>query len=105
MAGHGSSPTIRAVHVDETMLAEVRARFGAPTILEFEAGISERERDLMLGSGSGRRHDVTLFILNGDRLALIRKPRFGPGIWRTPGGGIEPGEDFVEGARREALEE
>jgi 8-oxo-dGTP pyrophosphatase MutT (NUDIX family) len=93
------------VHVDEAILAEVRARFGEPALLEFEAEISKRERDLMLWSGSRRRHDVTLFILNGDRLALIRKPHFEAGIWRTPGGGIKPGEDFVEGARREALEE
>ena len=50
-------------------------------------------------------HDVTLFILNGHRLALIRKPQFEPGIWRPPGGGIKAGEDFVEGVRREALEE
>jgi ADP-ribose pyrophosphatase YjhB (NUDIX family) len=48
---------------------------------------------------------VTLFILNGERLALIRKPQFEPGIWRPPGGGVKPGEDFVEGVTREALEE
>ena len=50
-------------------------------------------------------HDVTLFIFNGERLALIRKPQFEEGIWRPPGGGIKLGEDFVEGVRREALEE
>jgi 8-oxo-dGTP pyrophosphatase MutT (NUDIX family) len=94
------------VHVDETVLSSVRARFGTPTVLEFEGEISERERRLMLGSRDARRrHDVTLFILNGGRLALIRKPHFTPGVWRTPGGGIAPGEDFVAGARREALEE
>ncbi|MDX6474966.1 MAG: hypothetical protein QOH95_477, partial [Gaiellaceae bacterium] len=50
--------------------------------------------------------DVTLFILDpDDRIALIRKPHFAEGIWRPPGGGIKPGEDFVLGAKREALEE
>ena len=39
------------------------------------------------------------------RLALIRKPQFAEDIWRTPGGGIHPGEDFTTGAVREALEE
>jgi len=39
------------------------------------------------------------------RVALIRKPHFADGIWRPPGGGIKPGEDFVAGAVREALEE
>src|SRR5579872_3811572 len=51
------------------------------------------------------RHDVTLFVINGDRLALIRKPHFVAGVWRTPGGGIKPGEDFVAGVVREAREE
>ena len=27
------------------------------------------------------------------------------GVWRPPGGGVKPGEDFVEAVRREALEE
>jgi 8-oxo-dGTP pyrophosphatase MutT (NUDIX family) len=52
-----------------------------------------------------RSHDVTLFILNGRRLALIRKPMFPADIWRPPGGGVKPGEDFVEAVRREAFEE
>src|SRR3989442_1481306 len=52
-----------------------------------------------------RAHDVTLFIFNGERLALIRKHGFEPGIWRPPGGGVKPGEDFVAGVEREALEE
>ena len=52
-----------------------------------------------------RTHDVTLFITNGDRLALIRKPHFDEGIWRPPGGGIHPGEDVADGIVREALEE
>ena len=93
------------MHVDEKVLAPVRARFGAPTVIEFEGEISERERGVMLGSGTSRRHDVTLFVFNGDRLALIRKPHFDEGVWRTPGGGVKPGEDFVAGARREAIEE
>jgi ADP-ribose pyrophosphatase YjhB (NUDIX family) len=53
-----------------------------------------------------RRHDVTLIILDPSRrIALIRKPQFDEGVWRPPGGGVAPGEDFVAGAVREALEE
>jgi len=49
---------------------------------------------------------VTLFILDPSRrLALIRKPHFALDVWRPPGGGIKPGEDPTEAARREALEE
>jgi ADP-ribose pyrophosphatase YjhB (NUDIX family) len=94
------------VWVDETVLAEVRRRYGAPRKLRLEQEIDLAERELVLSSGhSGRRHDVTFFVGNAGRLALIRKPHFAPGLWRPPGGGIHPGEDFEAGALREAREE
>jgi 8-oxo-dGTP pyrophosphatase MutT (NUDIX family) len=91
-------------HVDESVLAPLRKRYGEPVRLEWEGEISEREHSLATYNPR-RSHDVTLFILNGERLALIRKHAFEPGIWRPPGGGVKPGEDFVEGVQREALEE
>jgi ADP-ribose pyrophosphatase YjhB (NUDIX family) len=92
------------VHVTEEILARLRERYGEPARLEWEGEVSEREH-AMATYNPKRMHDVTLFILNGERLALIRKPHFEPGIWRPPGGGIKEGEDFEDGARREALEE
>jgi ADP-ribose pyrophosphatase YjhB (NUDIX family) len=92
------------VHVDEAVLAPLRARFGEPVTLEWEGEISEREHSLATYNPR-RMHDVTLFIFNGDRLALIRKHGFEPRIWRPPGGGVKEGEDFVAGMHREALEE
>jgi len=92
------------VHVDEAVLAPLRARYGEPATLEWEGEISEREYSLATYNPD-RAHDVTLFIFNRERLALIRKHDFEPGIWRTPGGGVKPGEDFVAGVEREALEE
>jgi ADP-ribose pyrophosphatase YjhB (NUDIX family) len=103
----GSPPScssIDAVHVDETILAPIRARFGEPAVLRWEGEVSEHELALITYNAA-RRHDVTLFVFQSDRLALIRKPHFGPGIWRTPGGGVKPDEDFVAGVVREALEE
>jgi len=91
-------------HVDEAALAAVRERFGEPAVLRWEGEISEREWRLATYNPS-RTHDVTLLILNGARLALIRKPHFEQSIWRPPGGGIKPGEDVAAGAVREALEE
>ena len=88
----------------EAVLAPLRERFGEPALLEWEGEIDEREHALATYNPR-RMHDVTLFILNGERLALIRKPHFEPGIWRPPGGGIRAGEDFVAGVRREAFEE
>jgi len=92
------------VHVDDTVLAEVRRRFGEPAPLDWDSEVSDAEL-AMIVYNPDRRHDVTLFVFNGDRLALIRKPHFVEGIWRTPGGGIKPGEDFVAGVVREAREE
>jgi ADP-ribose pyrophosphatase YjhB (NUDIX family) len=92
-------------HVDDAVLASVRARLGTPVELPWEGEISEQEWAVATHNPT-RTHDVTLFILDPSRrLALIRKPPFAPGVWRPPGGGVEPGEDFVAGAVREALEE
>ena len=96
---------IGIVHVTDEVLAPLRARFGTPVDLEWAGEITDPEFALATYNPS-RRHDVTLFILDPDsRIALIRKPHFAAGIWRPPGGGVKPGEDFVLGAEREALEE
>ena len=93
------------MHVDEATLAPVRARFGAPAELRWDGEISDFEWAIATHNPA-RTHDVTLFILDPSRrLALIRKPHFAEDVWRPPGGGIHPGEDFVAGAVREALEE
>jgi ADP-ribose pyrophosphatase YjhB (NUDIX family) len=92
------------VHLTDQILAEVRARYGEPLRIEWTGDVSEREHALATYDPA-RMHDVTLFILNGERLALIRKPHFEEGIWRPPGGGIKPGEEPAAGAAREALEE
>jgi ADP-ribose pyrophosphatase YjhB (NUDIX family) len=92
-------------HVDEEMLRPLRERFGEPATLRWEGELSEPEWRLATHSPS-RTHDVTLFVLDpARRLALIRKPHFAEGVWRPPGGGIMRGEDFVAGAKREAVEE
>jgi ADP-ribose pyrophosphatase YjhB (NUDIX family) len=96
---------IGIVHVDERVLAPLRQRFGTPAELRWSGDITGAEYALATYNPS-RRHDVTLFILDStDRIALIRKPQFAEGVWRPPGGGVKPGEDFAAGAVREALEE
>jgi ADP-ribose pyrophosphatase YjhB (NUDIX family) len=92
--------------VDDDVLASVRRRFGVPRRLELVQEIGVEERELVLASGrAGRSHDVTFFVFNRGRLALIRKPHFAPGVWRPPGGGVHRGEEFQAGAAREAREE
>jgi 8-oxo-dGTP pyrophosphatase MutT (NUDIX family) len=92
------------VHVDEAVLARAREQYGEPALLDWDGEVSDPELAMILYSPA-RRHDVTLFVFNGERLALIRKPHFPEGLWRTPGGGIKPGEEFVAGVVREAREE
>jgi 8-oxo-dGTP pyrophosphatase MutT (NUDIX family) len=93
------------VHVTEAVLAPLRARYGSPALLEWRGEVSAEELALATYDPA-RTHDVTLFILGRDgRIALIRKPHFGPGVWRPPGGGIKRGEGFEAGATREAREE
>ncbi len=94
------------MHVDEAMLEEARRRYGTPRTLELELEISPDEAALVgRSTAKGRHHDVTFFVLSGERLALIQKPHYAAGLWRPPGGGLQPGEDFAEGTRREAREE
>ncbi len=53
-----------------------------------------------------RAHDVTLFIEGHDRrFALMAKHSYPPGLFRSPSGGLHPGEDFIAGALREGREE
>ncbi|HET8894659.1 MAG TPA: NUDIX hydrolase [Gaiellaceae bacterium] len=83
----------------------IDARFGTPALMSWDGDISGYEWEIATYNPQ-RTHDVTLFILDpARRIALIRKPPFDEGVWRPPGGGIRPGEDFADGAIREALEE
>jgi ADP-ribose pyrophosphatase YjhB (NUDIX family) len=93
------------VHVTEEVLGPVRARYGEPRVLEWSGEVTAEELALATYNPA-RTHDLTLFVLDPhDRIALIRKPHFAPGIWRPPGGGAKPGEGIAAAAEREALEE
>jgi 8-oxo-dGTP pyrophosphatase MutT (NUDIX family) len=92
------------MHLTDEVLAPIRARYGSPALLEWQGEVSAREFGIATYDPL-RTHDVTLFILNGSRLALIRKHPFPPDVWRPPGGGVKESEDFVAAVRREALEE
>jgi 8-oxo-dGTP pyrophosphatase MutT (NUDIX family)/N-acetylglutamate synthase-like GNAT family acetyltransferase len=53
-----------------------------------------------------RFHDVTMLIEGVDgRFALMSKHSYPPGVFRSPSGGVNPGEDIAAGALREAHEE
>ncbi len=92
------------MHLTDEVLAPLRERFGEPAQMEWVGDVTEAEWGVATYNPL-RTHDITLFIVRGDGLALIRKHLFPPDVWRPPGGGVKPGEDFVEAVTREALEE
>lgn len=95
-------------HVTEAVWGPAEALLGRPAERRWRCPIGEQEMDMVIRStrGQHRLHDVTLFIFNEKgQVALIRKHRYPPGGWRAPGGGITPGESFIQGACREAREE
>ncbi|HUV31711.1 MAG TPA: NUDIX hydrolase [Acidobacteriota bacterium] len=80
--------------------------YGVPGRASFAFEVSRREFDrIRFSQRNGRNHDVTLYIRKGDRLAVNAKPFYPPGLYRAPSGGLEPGEDFHDGIRREVTEE
>ncbi len=88
-------------------LSTIRARFGYPyhqwMTQEFdEAGWNLVQKSIL----QKRAHDVTMLIEGPDgRYAMMSKHSYPPGIYRSPSGGVHPGEDLAEGALREAREE
>jgi 8-oxo-dGTP pyrophosphatase MutT (NUDIX family) len=94
------------MYISSESIAEMERIHGSPeeVILQYE--MTPREFDMVRRSQKhGRSHDVTLFIINDSRIVVIKKPMYPPGAYRAPSGGINPGEDFTEGALREAYEE
>ncbi len=90
-------------------IEELERQFGVPAVLQVRCEISEPEFTMLRRSRKGvRSHDVTLFIFRdgayGDFVG-ISKHMFPEGIYRAPSGAVNPGEDFVTGAKREATEE
>ena len=80
--------------------------YGIPRSFSFRHEVSAGEIDMIIASQRNRRaHDITFFILEGEEIVAIAKHNYPPGIYRSPGGGLEPGESLEAGAGREAKEE
>jgi ADP-ribose pyrophosphatase YjhB (NUDIX family) len=94
------------MYVDAKLVEEIEAKLGKPQVLHLEQEIGDEELAFVrVTQKHGRAHDITMFIFNDDHLALIRKPMFQRPIFRAPSGGLNPGESFEDGAKREAFEE
>jgi ADP-ribose pyrophosphatase YjhB (NUDIX family) len=85
---------------------QMERRFGTPDRLSRIQPLTQPELDFIKSTVTGgRAHDITLFISKGDSYIFIAKPFYPPGLFRAPSGGVQLGEDFEAGAKREAREE
>ncbi|HXG64040.1 MAG TPA: NUDIX hydrolase [Blastocatellia bacterium] len=94
------------MYIPAEAIRALEQKYGLPreTALAYE--MTPREFEMVRRSQKhGRAHDATLFIIQDNRIAVIKKPMYPPGAYRAPSGGIAPGEDFEAGAIREAYEE
>jgi ADP-ribose pyrophosphatase YjhB (NUDIX family) len=94
------------MYITAEIIRDVEQRFGSPVEIALAYEMTPREFDMVRRSQKhGRAHDVTLFIIEDERIVVIKKPMYPPGAYRAPSGGIAPGERFEDGAIREAHEE
>ncbi len=92
--------------IADEVVEEWEAQYGRPVVWEHYQPISSYDYDGIKSSQkSGRAHDITLYIENRGRFAVIAKPIYPPGMFRAPSGGLHAGESLKDGALREAHEE
>ena len=94
------------MYLSREAIAEIEHRFGKPEYRETRFEMGQIEFDgLRRSQKHGRSHDITLFIRKGEKFIVNAKHFYPENLYRPPSGGLEPGEDFVGGALREAKEE
>src|SRR3972149_9222707 len=92
--------------VTDDMIRKMEENYGRPRRASFVVDVSGEEfARIRRSQKNGRNHDVTLYIKKKDKLVVIAKPFYPPGLYRAPSGGLKPGEGVIEGLNREMLEE
>lgn len=92
--------------VTDEMIWQMESRFGVPEERTYRIPTTAREMSRIASSQkNGRNHDVTLYVQKDNQWIVIAKHAYPAGLFRSPSGGIDPGEDFVMGINREAAEE
>lgn len=92
--------------VTDEMIREMEERFGVPVAKSFRIPSTSTELQRIASSQkSGRNHDVTLYVRMGEKWIVIAKHAYPEGLFRSPSGGLHPGEDFLTGINREVAEE
>jgi len=94
------------MYVTEEMVTGMADRYGRPQRECFRFAVTSEEFDRIKGSQKhGRSHDVTFYIIRDGQIVVIAKHFYPPGLYRAPSGGLQPGEPFEDGIKREAMEE
>jgi len=94
------------MYVTNEMIEQMEELYGVPVKASFTFDVTEREfKRIRSSQKHGRNHDVTMYIRKDDRLVVIAKHAYPPGLYRAPSGGLKPGEDFHDGIYRETAEE
>ncbi|MBK7141848.1 MAG: NUDIX hydrolase [bacterium] len=92
--------------VTDELIREMEERFGVPVAKSFRIPSTTTELQRIASSQkSGRNHDVTLYVQMGEKWIVIAKHAYPEGLFRSPSGGLHPGEDFLTGINREVAEE
>jgi len=87
-------------------LEDAIARYGNPVEHAVEIPVSLETLNYWRDLKDGRTAEVVLLIRRRNGCYLLHTKTFYPeGIYRLPTGGIHAGEDLIEAARREAVEE
>lgn len=99
-------PYTRTMHITPRVVRDLELAWGAPRRVAVSYGMEEREWRLVARAARGGRvHDFTLLIPRNGALAVMAKPSYPSGVWRTPSGGAEIGEAPEAAMVREAWEE
>ncbi len=92
--------------VSDDMIRQMEERFGVPVSRTYRIATTAHELARIASSQKhGRNHDVTLYVQKDDKWIVIAKHPYPAGLFRSPSGGLDPGEDFIDGINRESAEE
>jgi len=87
-------------------ISRVEKEYGKPIELSIRIKTTPQELEKIRNSQThGRAHDITMFIIKGNQLLFIAKPFYPSGLYRAPSGAAKPGENLIDGGKREAFEE
>src|SRR6187399_2616030 len=96
---------MNSVMVSEKEFARLEKRFGKFERATFDYKSNSPGFANWLQKLMRRRGEIVLVVPRRDRVLLHTKPHYPANVFRLPTGGIHPGEDAVDAARREGYEE